>query len=115
MNSAYNINDIIKQYFLDQNSILAAYRSIRVDNIFGLDAKLTEIESGTTTSIREIFVTSKDGKHPFKNVTQYNSKRVNFLVKKEQEDWANNIIHEFLYDYLDSNITPKIKESYSAF
>ena len=52
---------------------------------------------------------SEDGKHHFLHITEYNSKGFNFLVKKENEEWVNSIIHDFIYNYLANNITQESK------
>ena len=109
MNSNFDIGGIIKSHFLEHNSTLTNFRSIHVDNLFGLDAPIIESSSGDTTTIREIFATSEDGKHPFLSLVQYNSKRVNFLIPTDKKEWATEIIHEFIHDYLPKNITQEYR------
>ena len=107
-NSFFDVDDVFRQAFIQQNNTLNNYRSIRVDNLFGLDAALIE-QSGETTTIRELFAAAEDGKHPFLHLTQYNSGRVNFLVKKDDEKWACAIINDFIYDYIAHNLTEDSK------
>ena len=96
MNSVYDVKDVIKEYFLNQNSNLKRHRLICLDNLFGIDTQIIEIQTGDNTFIRESFTVTENGKHPFIDITQYNSKRVNLLVKIENEEWVNNINHQFL-------------------
>ena len=42
MNSNYDNDGTIKSYFYDQNAMLRQTKSIRVDNLKGVDIKLTE-------------------------------------------------------------------------
>ena len=109
MNSYFDTDDIFRNAFLDQNNMLNTYTSIRVDNLFGLDVLLTEKGTGDTTTIRKLFAAAEDGENPFLHLIQYNSKRVNFLVKKEDEKWACAIINDFIYDYIAHHLTAESK------
>ena len=53
INSQFDDGDMIKLHFMEQNLILATHHSIRVDNLFGIDVPITEIQSGDTTSIQK--------------------------------------------------------------
>ena len=109
MNSYYDTDDIFRNAFLTQNQSLNSYTSIRVDNLFGIDAVLTETGTGDKTTIRDLFKAAEDGENPFIHLIQYNSKRVNFLVKKDEEKWACDIINDFIYDYIAHHLTTESK------
>ena len=50
---------------MDQNSTLNNHCSLRVDNIFRLNALLIDATTGEKTSIASFFAISKEKKHPF--------------------------------------------------
>ena len=83
MNSEFDMEDVILQSFINQNTILNEQLSIRIDNLFGLKATLIESATGNKTSIQSLFARSEGKTNSFLNLTQYNSKRINFLIKRK--------------------------------
>ena len=104
MNSHYDEGHIFRQHFYNQNSLLSTTTSIRLDNIHNLDATIVDKQTGDKTTMRTLFTAQKDN-NPFIDIHQFNSNRINFLVKKTNESWANDIINQFIYDYIPHHLT----------
>lgn len=111
MNSDFDTDGTICNYFYSQNSMLKSQRSIQVDNLHGLTTLIHKTDNTTPTSIQASF------KHPdtagntlFLDLIQYNSNCINFLVNRDNEDKCVAIINDFIHNYVPKKLTKESRE-----
>ena len=108
MQSANDVGNKLRNIFLSHNAYLHRTTSIRVDNLRSLDVPLKKADGTTVQSIREEAHswTTPDGKPVITSISQFNSKRVNFICDKQNEHLARNTLKtymSFLAAELDSD------------
>ena len=109
MQSANDSGNKIRNVFLSHNEYLHRTTSIRVDNFRSLDIPLKKVDGTLVRSIREEVTswTTADKKPLITSMSQYNSKRVNFICDKQHEHLARNnlktYIHSFILAEIDSD------------
>ena len=115
INSDMDMDNKIQQYFFCQNEMLKKATFLLVDNIYNLNKKL-ELTDGTTNQslLKILSQPDQDGKSLFHNITQFNSKHVNFLCSKDKEMHAINVLNMFLFQYLPTLITQESRENISV-
>ena len=108
MNSSTDTEDKIRNLFLSHNEHLHNTISIRVDNLKSLNVPLKKTDGTMIISIHDEVLSWKttDGKPLFISMSQYNSKRVNFLCDKKNEVLARDQLKtyvNYLMTELDSD------------
>ena len=91
--------------------MLKEFISLRVDNLFGINEKLSDDANSFSTTLTEFFQQpDSEGTKLFHHVSQFNSRRVTFLCKKQQEEHCSMELQKFLFNFIPNNLNTTSKE-----